>query len=105
MFDVSAASSSGLEHKPVYDSNHLPLGTITGAAVDPKTRDPTELIIRLHPQARQSLRSEDNTLSLPFDLVFGIRRDEVTLSRSLPELMGLFTERQPPTHEEVLIQR
>lgn len=77
----------GLETKRVFDWDHEPLGTVLGSELDPKTRDPTSLIIGLSNDARDRLETDEETISLPFDYVFGIRRDEVRLSRGAGELL------------------
>ncbi len=78
----------GLETKSVFDWDHNQLGTVLGSELDPKTRDPTSLIIDLSPAGRERLDVEQGAVSLPFDYVFGIRRDEVRLSRGIGELLN-----------------
>ncbi|PSG96379.1 hypothetical protein BRD56_11135 [Thermoplasmatales archaeon SW_10_69_26] len=77
----------GLETKSVFDWDNNQLGTVLGSELDPKTRDPTSLIIDLSADGRERLETEEDTISLPFDYVFGIRRDEVRLSRGVTELL------------------
>jgi hypothetical protein len=74
------------EEKPVYDWNHVPVGTVSGAVRDPKTRAARQLVLRLTPEAQTELGSPDPTVELPASFVFGVRRDGVTLDRSLSEL-------------------
>ena len=74
------------EKKPVYDWNHVPVGTVSGAVRDPKTRAARQLVLRLTPEAQDKLGVEEPTLELPASFVFGVRRDSVTLDRSLTEL-------------------
>ncbi|MEA3200728.1 MAG: hypothetical protein QOE90_2156 [Thermoplasmata archaeon] len=74
------------EEKPVYDWNHVPIGTVSGAVRDPKTRAARQLVLRLSPEAQTELGTDEKTLELPASLVFGVRRDSVTLDRSLSEL-------------------
>ena len=74
------------EKKPVYDWNHVPVGTVSGAVRDPKTRAASKLVLTLTPEAQDKLGMEDATLELPASFVFGVRRDSVTLDRSLTEL-------------------
>lgn len=93
----------GLETKPVFDWDHEPLGTILGSEHDPKTRDPTSLIIGLSPDARDRLGVEKETISLPFEYVFGIRRDEVRLSRGVGELASTLNAGE--TSEETVEDR
>lgn len=71
----------------MFDWDHNQLGTVLGSELDPKTRDPTSLIIDLSPDGRERLDTEQDTVSLPFHYVFGIRRDEVRLSRGVTELL------------------
>lgn len=85
----------GLETKPVFDWDHEPLGTILGSEHDPKTRDPTSLIVGLSADARDRLDTEKETVSLPFDWVFGIRRDEVRLNRGAQELASNIEAAEP----------
>ena len=77
----------GLETKPVFDWDNRPVGTILGSELDPKTHDPRSLIIGLSNDAREFMGVDRETIELPFDLVFGIRRDQVRLSRGLTELL------------------
>ncbi len=85
----------GLETKRVCDWNNRPIGTILGSELDPKTHDPRSLIIGLDSDAREMSGVDQETVELPFDLVFGIRRDQVRLSRSLTDLMSEFEEQAP----------
>lgn len=85
----------GLETKRVCDWNNRPIGTILGSELDPKTHDPRSLIIGLDSDAREMSGVDKETVELPFDLVFGIRRDQVRLSRSLTDLMSEFEEQAP----------
>lgn len=71
----------------MFDWDDQPLGTVLGSELDPKTRDPTSLIIDLSSDARERLDTDEETVQLPFDYVFGIRRDEVRLSRGTKELL------------------
>ncbi|HWH08966.1 MAG TPA: hypothetical protein VNX21_07180 [Candidatus Thermoplasmatota archaeon] len=75
-----------LEQKPVFDWNHVPVGRVTTARRDPKTRATTQLVLTLSPEAQTQLGVPDATLEVPASLVFGVRRDAVTLDRSLSEL-------------------
>jgi hypothetical protein len=74
------------EEKPVYDWNHVPVGTVSGAVRDPKTRAARQLVLRLTPEAQTELGTPESTVELPASFVFGVRRDSVTLDRSLHEL-------------------
>lgn len=75
-----------LEQKPVFDWNHVPVGRVVTTRRDPKTRAATQLVLTLTPEARTQLGTEAQTVELPASLVFGMRRDSVTLDRSLSEL-------------------
>lgn len=74
------------EEKPVYDWNHVPVGTVRDAVRDPKTKAARQLVLTLTPEAQEKLGAKDATLELPASYVFGVRRDGVTLDRSLTEL-------------------
>lgn len=73
-----------LEQKPVFDWNHVPVGHVAAARRDPKTQTTTQLVITLSPEAKTELGV--TTLEVPASLLFGMRRDEVTLDRSISEL-------------------
>lgn len=75
-----------LEQKPVFDWNHVPVGRVTDARRDPKTRATTGLVLTLSPEAQTELGLASPTLEVPASLVFGVRRDGLTLDRSLSEL-------------------
>ncbi len=95
----------GLETKPVFDWDHEPLGTVLGSEHDPQTRDPTALIVGLSADARERLETEKDTISLPFEYVFGIRRDEVRLNRGVQEIASTIDETTPedaPEEDAVL---
>lgn len=88
--------------KPVFDWDRLPLGTILGSEVDPRTHDPTSLIIGLTEDAQARLGTERSTISLPFEYVLGIRRDEVRLNRGLRDLGPALLVPEPPAEERTL---
>ena len=75
-----------LEQKPVFDWNHVPVGRVTGARRDPKSGAATQLTLTLSPEAKTELGTSEATLDVPASLVFGMRRDGVTLDRSIGEL-------------------
>jgi hypothetical protein len=75
-----------LEEKPVFDWNKVPLGRVTTTRRDPKTRQATQLVLTLSPEAQHQLGTKETTLELPASFVFGMRRDGVTLDRSISEL-------------------
>lgn len=74
------------EQKPVFDWNHVPVGTVRSALRDPKTRTARQLVLTLTPEAKTKLGVQGDALEVPASLVFGVRRDGVTLDRSLSEL-------------------
>ncbi|HVL49565.1 MAG TPA: hypothetical protein VM889_13495 [Candidatus Thermoplasmatota archaeon] len=75
-----------LDDKPVFDWNHVPIGTVADIRKDPKTRSAREIIVNVSPDARRRLGLHDELLEIPISYVFGIRRDAVTLDRSVQEL-------------------
>lgn len=77
---------SAYDKKPVFDWNKVPVGMVTNAERDPKTRGAKRLTLELTPEARASLGTNELVIDLPMHLVFGMRRDGVTLDRSLTEL-------------------
>lgn len=72
------------DKKPVFDWNHVPVGHVEETRRDPKTHTTRRLVLTLSPEARSQLGAD--SLELPASLVFGMRRDQVTLDRSLDEL-------------------
>lgn len=80
------SDDSVFERKPVFDWNQVPLGTVSTTNRNPKTRDTRGLVLRLTPEARTELGTSEETLELPASFVFGMRRDGLTLDRSLEEL-------------------
>lgn len=75
-----------LDEKPVFDWNHVAVGKVVTTRRDPKTHATTQLVLTLTPEARTQLGTEASTLDIPASLVFGMRRDSVTLDRSISEL-------------------
>lgn len=74
------------DRKPVYDWNHVPVGHVTQTVRDPRTNAARQLVLTLSPEARTELGASTDSIELPASLVFGMRRDQVTLDRSLTEL-------------------
>jgi hypothetical protein len=74
------------DKKPVFDWNHVPVGHVESTRRDPKTHATRELVLTLTPEAQSELGMKRGTLELPASLVFGMRRDQVTLDRSIGEL-------------------
>lgn len=75
-----------LDEKPVFDWNRVPIGTVVDTRRDPRTNATRALIVNLNPQAQKNLGSGEDLVTIPLDRVFAIRRDAVTLDRSLEEL-------------------
>lgn len=74
------------DKKPVYDWNHVPVGHVEQTLRDPKTNATRQLVLTLTPEARTELGAQADSIELPANLVFGMRRDQVTLDRSITEL-------------------
>lgn len=74
------------EQKPVFDWNRVPVGRVASARRDPKTHDTRQLVLTLTPEAQKQLGTEEMTLELPASMIFGMRRDAVTLDRPISEL-------------------
>lgn len=75
-----------LEDKVVYDWHRIPLGTVVDAERDPKTHITRSLIVNLTPEAQSRMGTNQELITIPSSYVAGIRRDGVTLDRSLREL-------------------
>ena len=74
------------EQKPVFDWNHVPVGTVSTALRNPRTGATRQLVLTLSPEAQTELGTKESTLEVSTSLVFGMRKDGVTLDRSLTEL-------------------
>lgn len=74
------------EKKPVFDWNHVPVGHVTETVRDPRTNATRQLVLKLSPEARTELGTSTAEIELPASLVFGMRRDQVTLDRTITEL-------------------
>lgn len=74
------------DRKPVFDWNHVPVGHVETTVRDPRTNATRQLVLTLSPEARVELGAASDKLELPASLVFGMRRDQVTLDRTLTEL-------------------
>lgn len=79
------------DRKPVYDWNHVPVGHVTTTVRDPRTNATRQLVLTLSPEARSELGTSTSEIELPASLVFGMRRDQVTLDRTLTELKKIET--------------
>ena len=74
------------DKKPVFDWNHVPVGHVTETVRDPRTNATRQLVLTLSPEARTELGASTDSIELPASLVFGMRRDQVTLDRTIHEL-------------------
>lgn len=72
------------DQKPVFDWNQVPVGTVSEARRDPKTKQTRQLIVKLNDDASGKLGT--STLEVSAGHVFGVRRDGLMLDRSLSEL-------------------
>lgn len=85
-----------LHDKPVLDWNQNPVGTVEDVTRDPATKAAEDLIVSLSSEASDELREDDEKLEIPLSYVFGIRRESVTLDRSLEEIGRMEkTEEEP----------
>ena len=86
--EVRLVQSEGFvfDKKPVYDWNHVPVGHVTTTVRDPRTNATRQLVLTLSPEARSELGTSTEKIELPASLVFGMRRDQVTLDRTITEL-------------------
>lgn len=75
-----------LEQKPVFDWNRVPLGHVSTAQRDPKTRAMKRITLELSPEAQTTLGTNVAHIDVPASFIFGMRRDGVTLDRSVTEL-------------------
>jgi hypothetical protein len=57
---------------------------VTTTRRDPRSGDTRELVLKLTPEAQAQLGRQE--LELPASMIFGVRREAVTLDRSLTEL-------------------
>ena len=74
------------DKKPVFVWNHVPVGHVSTTVRDPRTNATRQLVLTLSPEARSELGTSNDMLELPASLVFGMRRDQVTLDRTITEL-------------------
>lgn len=82
------------EQKPVFDWNHVPVGTVSSALRNPRTGATRQLVLQLSPEAKSELGTQESTLEVPTSLVFGMRKDGLTLDRSIGELKKIRPSRQ-----------
>lgn len=83
---VNETRRSIYESRPVFDWNNFELGTCTETEFDTKTHEAKSLTVTLSREAEA--RVGRSRLNVPVDFVFGIRKDEVMLDRSIDELSG-----------------
>jgi len=85
---VTQDSLSGfvLEEKPVVDWNNVAVGTVMDIRKDPRRGNARHLVVNLTPAAQDLLGVHDELITIPINHVFGIRRDQVRLDRSIQEL-------------------
>ena len=69
--------------KLVLDWNHLPIGKIRDARVDPRTKAVQSLVVALTGDAQRRLPGAASELEIPVRMVFSIRSGEVVLDRTL----------------------
>ena len=75
-----------LDDKPVFDWNRFPIGTVADLRKDPKTKATRQVVVSLTPEAKTRLGADDDLLEIPISYVCGIRKDAVSIDRSLEEL-------------------
>lgn len=75
--------------KPVFDWNKVPIGTIADLRRDPKTHAARQLVVTLTPQAKTQMGTKEDLVEIPVSYVFGIRKDAVSLDRSVEELRNM----------------
>lgn len=91
-----------LHDKPVLDWNQNPVGTVEEVTRDPATEAAEELVVDLSEAARREMADSEEQLEIPLSYVFGIRRDSVTLDRSLEEIGRMETEIEEPEVRKLL---
>lgn len=86
--EVRPVQSEGFifDKKPVFDWNHVPVGHVTQTVRDPRSNATRQLVLTLSPEARTELGTSSDRIELPASYVFGMRRDQVTLDRTITEL-------------------
>lgn len=75
-----------LSDKPVLDWNQEPVGTVEEVTRDPATKAAEEIVVSLSSEARDEMGEAGEQIEIPLSYVFGIRRDSVTLDRSIDEI-------------------
>lgn len=91
-----------LHDKPVLDWNQNPVGTVEEVTRDPATEAAEDIIVSLSEDARSEMAESEEQLEIPLSYVFGIRRDSVTLDRSLDEIGRMEKETEEPEVHKLL---
>ncbi len=78
-----------LSDKPVFDWNQNPVGKVADVGRDPKTQAAESLVVNLGDEDVDAGEVQEEVLTIPIKYVFGIRRDSVTLDRSIEELLRI----------------
>lgn len=91
-----------LHDKPVLDWNQNQVGTVDEVTRDPATEAAEELVVSLTSEARSEMAEAEEQLEIPLSYVFGIRRDSVTLDRSLDEISRMEKETEAPEVQKLL---
>jgi hypothetical protein len=73
--------------KVVLDGQGVRIGHLRHVVADARTREPRTLLVALTPEARAMVGALQ-TVAVPARFVWGVRRDQVTLDRSLEEIAG-----------------
>jgi len=87
--------ASDLREKLVLDWNNFALGKVHAAQRDPKTNLVRTLVVSLSREAQHRMGAPSQELVIPVHMVFGIRRSEVTLDRSIDEIGRLTPVPEP----------
>ncbi|MBI4394157.1 MAG: hypothetical protein HY556_10245 [Euryarchaeota archaeon] len=83
---MSKAIDFGFDARVVKDWNNEEVGRIVSTEVDPSTRTVKSLVIGLSADAKGKLGANEAVVTVPMNMVYGIRRNEVMLDRSVSEL-------------------
>ncbi|MGQ0537148.1 MAG: hypothetical protein ACT4PT_13885 [Methanobacteriota archaeon] len=84
MPQTDSKGGPAFEARPVFDWNNFELGVVTGTTSDAR-KGVQSLIVDLNDKAKTRMGQAER-LEVPVGFVFGIRRDEVVLDRSVEEL-------------------
>lgn len=80
-----------LDDKPVFDWHNRPIGTVADLRRDPRTKATRQVVVNLSQDARRTLGTTEELLEIPVSFIFGIRKDAVSLDRSVEELKKIET--------------